>query len=178
MNIPNALTIIRLLMIPGFVYYYLSFTGYGNLTAVIFLVAAGITDILDGFIARRYNLVTRLGTVLDPLADKLMLLTVLLSITVKNQMSFRIIAIVAIKEILIILGAVTLFNENDIVMPANRYGKISTVMFYAAAIAVSFGMPYGGAMLEVFVMVTIMSLVVYANAYINIRRRHMNPIKK
>lgn len=179
MNIPNALTIIRLLLIPGFVYYFFSPMKYGIRIAIVIFVAAGLTDLLDGFIARKYNLITRLGIVLDPLADKLMLLTVLISITLKNQIPFWIIVVVAIKETLLILGAITLFNDHDIVVPANRFGKLSTIAFYIAILAVAFEMPFGQIFLDGFVAVTIVALVVYVNNYINIRRQHkMDLIKK
>jgi len=171
MNIPNALTIFRLILIPGFVYYYFSSMSNGDRIAIVLFAVAGLTDILDGFIARRYNLITRLGTVLDPLADKLMLLTVLISTTMKNQISFWIIIVVAIKETLLILGAITLFNDHDIVVPANRFGKLSTIAFYIAIIAVAFDIPYSRVMLDGFVIITILSLVVYANYFINIKRQ-------
>ncbi len=171
MNIPNALTIFRLILIPGFVYYYFSSMPNGDRIAIVLFAAAGLTDILDGFIARRCNLITRLGTVLDPLADKLMLLTVLISVTMKNQISFWIIIVVAIKETLLILGAITLFNDHDIVVPANRFGKLSTIAFYIAIIAVAFDIPYSKVMLDGFVIITILALVVYANCYISIKRQ-------
>lgn len=179
MNIPNALTIIRFLLIPGFVYYFFSPMEYGIRIAIVIFVVAGLTDILDGFIARRYNLITRLGIVLDPLADKLMLLTVLISITLKNQIPFWIIVVVAIKETLLILGAITLFNDHDIVVPANRFGKVSTIAFYIAILAVAFDVPYSQVLLDGFVLLTIVALVVYVNNYINIRHQHkMDLIKK
>ena len=179
MNIPNVLTIIRLLLIPGFAYCFFSPMKYGVRIAVIIFVIAGLTDILDGFIARKYNLVTRLGIVLDPLADKLMLLTVLVSITLKNQIPFWIIVIVAVKETLLMLGAITLFNAHDIVVPANRFGKLSTVAFYIAILAVTFELPYSRVMLHGFVVLTIVALAVYINGYIIIKRKHkMDLVKK
>ncbi|MHB1393955.1 MAG: CDP-alcohol phosphatidyltransferase family protein [Clostridia bacterium] len=179
MNIPNALTIIRFLLIPGFVYYFFSPMEDGVRIAIVIFVVAGFTDILDGFIARRYNLVTRLGIVLDPLADKLMLITVLISITLKNQIPFWIIVVVAIKETLLILGAITLFNDHDIVVPANRFGKISTIAFYIAILAMAFDLPYSQVFLDGFVLTTVVALVVYVNNYINIRHHHkMDLIKK
>jgi cardiolipin synthase len=179
MNIPNALTIIRLMLIPGFAYYFFSPMEYGSRIAVLIFVLAGLTDVLDGFIARKYNLITRLGIVLDPLADKLMLLTVLISITLKNQIPFWIIAVVATKETLLILGAINLFSDHDIVVPANKVGKLSTIAFYIAILAVTFEIPYNRVMLDGFVFVTIVALVVYVNGYIIIRREHkMDPIKK
>jgi len=179
MNIPNALTIIRLLLIPGFVYYFFSPMENGIRIAIVIFVIAGLTDILDGFIARRYNLITRLGIVLDPLADKLMLLTVLISITLRNQIPFWIIVVVAIKETLLILGAINLFNVHDIVVPANKFGKISTIAFYIAILAVAFELPYSQVFLDGFVLLTIVALVVYVNNYMNIRHQHkMDLIKK
>lgn len=179
MNIPNVLTIIRLLLIPGFIYYFFSPMEYGVRIAIVIFVAAGLTDVLDGFIARRYNLITRLGIVLDPLADKLMLITVLASITLKNQIPFWIVVVVAIKETLMIIGAITLFNDHDIVVPANRFGKLSTIAFYVAILSVAFNMPFGQVFLDIFVFVTIAALVVYVNNYINIRRQNkMDLIKK
>lgn len=179
MNIPNALTIIRFLLIPGFVYYFFSPMEYGVRIAIIIFVAAGLTDILDGFIARRYNMITRLGIVLDPLADKLMLITVLISITLKNQIPFWIIVVVAIKETLLILGAIMLFNDHDIVVPANRFGKISTIAFYIAILAVAFDLPYSQVLIDGFVLLTIVALVVYVNNYMSIRHQHkMDLIKK
>ncbi len=179
MNIPNLLTIIRLLLIPGYVYYFFSTAENGIRIAIVIFVAAGLTDILDGYIARRYNLITRLGIVLDPLADKLMLLTVLISITIKNQIPFWIIVVVAVKETLLVLGAITLFNEHDIVVPANKFGKLSTIVFYIAILAVAFEIPYNQVILDIFVMVTIVALVVYVNNYVDIKRRHkVDLIKK
>lgn len=179
MNIPNALTVFRLLLIPGFAYCFFSTMKNGVKLAVIIFVLAGFTDILDGYIARKYNLITRLGIVLDPLADKLMLLTVLVSITLKNQVPFWIIVVVALKELLMVMGAITLFNDHDIVVPANRFGKLSTVAFYIAILAVTFDLPYNQVLLDSFVVLTIAALGVYLNGYINIRYRHkMDLIKK
>ena len=78
MNIPNLLTGIRFLLIPVFFLVFYSDMP-NNITAATFVfILAGITDILDGYIARRYNMVTRWGIVFDPLADKLMLLPIYL----------------------------------------------------------------------------------------------------
>lgn len=179
MNIPNALTVFRLLLIPGFAYFFFSPMNNGVKLAVMIFVLAGLTDILDGYIARKYNLITRLGIVLDPLADKLMLLTVLVSITLKNQVPFWIIVVVAVKEALMVMGAITLFNDHDIVVSANRFGKLSTVAFYIAILSVTFDLPYNQVMLDSFVILTIVALVVYVNCYINIKYRHkMDLIKK
>lgn len=179
MNIPNVLSIIRLLLIPGFAYFFFSPMEHGVRIATVIFAAAGLTDILDGYIARRFNLVTRLGTMLDPLADKLMLLTVLLSVTIRNQVPFWVAIVVVIKETLMMLGAIILYNEHDIVVPANRFGKMSTFIFYIAILSVAFELPYSQALIDGFVLLTLVALVVYVNNYISIKRQHkMDIIKK
>jgi cardiolipin synthase (CMP-forming) len=108
-----------------------------------------------------------------------MLITVLISITLKNQIPFWIIVVVAIKETLLILGAIMLFNDHDIVVPANRFGKISTMAFYIAILAVAFDLPYSQVLIDGFVLLTIVALVVYVNNYMSIRHQHkMDLIKK
>lgn len=74
MNLPNKLTIMRVILIPFFVFFLLSpyFPAYGNYIAVAIFIVASLTDMLDGKIARKYNLVTNFGKFMDPLADKLL----------------------------------------------------------------------------------------------------------
>lgn len=180
MNIPNILTVLRFLLIPAFVYYFFSAFENGIRIATGIFILAGLTDILDGYIARKYNLVTRLGIIMDPLADKLMLLTVLVSITVKHQIPLWIIFVVAAKEILMVLGAITLFNDHDIVVPANRFGKLSTIAFYIAVLTMTFRLPYSSFFMYVFVLATFLALIAYLNNYLSIKKKHrvVNPVKK
>ena len=74
MNLPNKLTVMRMILIPFFVFFMLApyFEGYGNYIAVAIFIIASLTDMLDGKIARKYNLVTDFGKFMDPLADKLL----------------------------------------------------------------------------------------------------------
>ena len=76
MNLPNKLTVMRMILIPFFVFFMLApyFEGYGNYIAVAIFIIASLTDMLDGKIARKYNLVTDFGKFMDPLADKLLCL--------------------------------------------------------------------------------------------------------
>ncbi|SNX55062.1 CDP-alcohol phosphatidyltransferase family protein [Thermoanaerobacterium sp. RBIITD] len=85
MNIPNVLTLLRFILIPIFVYSYFYITD-GNIFAAIIFIVSGITDVLDGYIARHYNQITKMGILMDPLADKLMIITVLvLTFAVKKD---------------------------------------------------------------------------------------------
>ena len=84
---------------------------------------------LDGFIARKYNLVTKIGTILDPLADKMMLISVLAGFVIKDKLGFWVLLVMTSKELLMILGALMLYNQKGDVISANMLGKISTVLF-------------------------------------------------
>lgn len=130
LNIPNMLTVIRLLLIPVFIRYYTS--GELIMALTVYLVA-GVTDVLDGYIARRYDLSTKLGTVLDPLADKLMLLTALGCLSFSAIIPMWVFYIVVLKEGAMILGAAIMyFGHINRVIPSNVFGKIATIVFYIA----------------------------------------------
>lgn len=133
MNIPNILTIIRLLLIPAFLLVF--FSGLPNSLVVSFIIFlfAGLTDFFDGFIARRYKLVTKWGSIADPFADKLMSITVLLSLTIKRIIPIWVPIVIVAKELLMIIGGIVLFKKGTYV-PAKFYGKAATVLFYAAVL--------------------------------------------
>ncbi len=140
MNIPNILTTIRFFLVPLFVYVFFSSIENNVLIATYIFLLAGVTDVLDGYIARKYDLITKYGTVLDPLADKLMLVTVLLCFTIKRYIPIWIIMVVGLKEIVMIIGGIFLYYRlHEAVIPADKYGKMTTVSFYFAVVSIAFG---------------------------------------
>jgi cardiolipin synthase (CMP-forming) len=128
-NIPNILTTTRFVLIPIFG-MYLWKDQYG--IAAAFFIFAGITDILDGYIARKYNMVTNWGKYADPVADKLMQITALVLLTMKNMIPVSILIIVIAKESLMVIGSLSLLKKENHVVSANWYGKMATVIFYIA----------------------------------------------
>ena len=83
MNIPNKLSMLRIILIPFMLFFYLAdFVPYGKIIAIAIFIVAAFTDMLDGHIARKYNLVTNLGKLLDPIADKLLVMSALLLVVV------------------------------------------------------------------------------------------------
>lgn len=177
MNIPNLITSLRFLLIPVFMYFFFSTIHYGlEIAAAIFLLS-GLSDTLDGYIARKYNQVTKLGMVLDPLADKLMLITVLVSVTLSNNIPIWIISIVTFKEILMMIGAFSLLKENNIVVPANIFGKLSTLLAYIAIIAVLFELPLNRQILYAYVTATILALGIYLKGFLSIKKRQQFELK-
>ena len=128
--IPNILTIIRFCFIP-IIITYLSHGNY--IGAIITFSLSGITDILDGAIARKYNFITDFGKLMDPLADKLTQLSMLLMLSIKHLIPLWIIIVVATKEFLMVCGASFLYGK-EMVVSSRWYGKLATVLFYIAIV--------------------------------------------
>ena len=129
-NIPNILTILRFILIP-FILYFI-FTGH-YLLGFIFFTISGITDILDGAIARKFNLITNFGKLMDPLADKLTQISVLATLVFQKIIPFWILIVVLLKELLMIIGASFLYGK-DVVVYSKWFGKLATVLFYLAIV--------------------------------------------
>jgi len=120
-HVPNILTVIRLLLIPFIVFFIL--TGH-YILAFIFFTISGITDIADGFIARKFNLVSNFGKLMDPLADKLTQIATIASLVFTNIIPIWILLIVFLKEFIMICGASFLYGK-DVVVYSKWYRKIS-----------------------------------------------------
>ena len=128
--VPNILTIIRFLLIPIILLFLFS----GNyLLAFIFFTISGITDILDGYIARKFNLVSNFGKLMDPLADKLTQISMLAALFFLNIVPVWILIIVLLKEVIMVAGASFLYGKS-VVVYSRWYGKLATVLFYIAIV--------------------------------------------
>lgn len=126
--IPNILTVLRFLLIP----IIITFISNGKYVgAIIVFSISGITDILDGTIARRFNFISDFGKLMDPLADKLTQLSMLLMLTVKGIIPLWIVIVVFIKEFCMICGASFLYGK-ELVVSSKWYGKAATTLFYIA----------------------------------------------
>lgn len=132
MNIPNILTIFRLCLIPVYIAVF-ALGGESKNTAAIIFIAASITDVLDGYIARKFNMSTKVGQLLDPLADKLMQLTVVISLLIADILPLWFVVILAIKECLMIAGGALLYSQKKYVK-SNIFGKLNTVILFLAMV--------------------------------------------
>lgn len=133
MTLPNILTVFRIVLIPVFVFFFFSEVPNNLTYAFLVFFIAGITDVLDGYIARKYHLVSDLGKVLDPLADKMMLLAVLICLATTNLVPLWVLLLIMLKEIVMISGGIYLYFSNiKIIIPSNHFGKLGTVLFYLA----------------------------------------------
>lgn len=129
MNGPNFLTLLRLFMVPGFIVLYLQ-GGVGRYYAAGLFVLAALTDVLDGYLARRLNQVTDFGKLADPAADKLMQLSALLCLCLGGRLPLWILLIYGAKELLQVLGGLRLLNLNKFVVYSKRSGKLATVLLF------------------------------------------------
>ncbi|MDY5731074.1 MAG: CDP-diacylglycerol--glycerol-3-phosphate 3-phosphatidyltransferase [Eubacteriales bacterium] len=129
-NVPNALTLLRLFCVPAYWYIYYNVNDVSLSTKyrfIIFLLAS-ITDFLDGFIARKFNIITDFGKLADPVADKLMVVSVLLSQQMLGIIPIAPIVVLIVKESLLIIGSIFLLKKK-IVVYSNIWGKLSTASF-------------------------------------------------
>ena len=128
MNLPNKLTMLRIILIPVFVIFMLGspvLGAAGRIIALIVFVAAGLTDLLDGKIARKYNLVTNFGKFADPLADKLLVASALICFIELGRMPAWVVIVIIAREF-IISGFRLVAVESGIVIAASWWGKVKT----------------------------------------------------
>ena len=129
MNLPNILTLLRIISVPfiGYMLYVEEYT-----IALVLFIASGLTDILDGYLARKMNSISSFGKLADPFADKLVQVTALAILYTKGVVPWAVLAIVCIKEVLQLLGGFNLFKKKNIVVYSNKIGKIASFIFYSA----------------------------------------------
>ena len=167
MNLPNKLTILRVILIPFFVVFMLFYiTGAADkwIALVIFCVAS-LTDMLDGKIARKYNLVTNFGKFMDPLADKLLVCTALICLTSMNRLNVIVVLVIIAREF-IISGFRLVASDNGIVIAASYWGKFKTVSQMALIIVLIMDLGgvwnvVGTVLTWVALLLTVVSLIDY-----------------
>ena len=167
MNLPNKLTMFRVILIPFFVVFMLfDITGAADkwIALVIFCVAS-LTDMLDGKIARKYNLVTNFGKFMDPLADKLLVCTALICLTSMNRLNVIVVLVIIAREF-IISGFRLVASDNGIVIAASYWGKFKTVSQMALIIVLIMDLGgvwnvVGTVLTWVALLLTVVSLIDY-----------------
>lgn len=130
-NLPNYLTIVRIIFVP--IIFSLIFTENYLIAFIVFTISS-LTDIADGIIARKYNLITEWGKLMDPLADKLTQINTLTALSIKGIIPFWILIVVTLKEIPMICGAFFLYKNEIVTVNSKWYGKAATVILYLAIV--------------------------------------------
>ena len=167
MNLPNKLTILRVIMIPFFVAALL-YDGGANqnmryVAAALFIIAS-LTDMLDGKIARKYNLVTNFGKFMDPLADKLLVCSALICMIELRELPAWMVIIIISREF-IISGFRLVASDNGVVIAASYWGKFKTTFQMIGAVLLIFNIPALSTLTTIIVWIalalTVISLVDY-----------------
>ena len=168
MNLPNKLTMFRVILIPFFVFFLLApyFEGYGNYVAVAIFIVASLTDLLDGKIARKYNLVTNFGKFMDPLADKLLVCSAMICLIELGLLPAWIVIIIIAREF-IISGFRLIASDNGVVIAASYWGKFKTTfqMLMVIVLLLNFDIPafkiLGTVLIWIATILTVVSLIDY-----------------
>lgn len=132
-NVPNILSVLRIFLIFPFVTAVFK---DNYIFAGIILVISGLSDLLDGLIARKFNQITPLGKMLDPAADKLTLMAVMVCVGFKFPKIFPFMVILVIKEVLMLSAGALILKNKKSLPSAKWYGKIATVIFYISVITI------------------------------------------
>ena len=168
MNLPNKLTTFRVILIPFFVFFMLApnMTGINHYIAAAIFIVASLTDLLDGKIARKYNLVTDFGKFMDPLADKLLVCSALICLIELGQLPAWIVIIIIAREF-IISGFRLVAADNGIVIAASYWGKFKTVFQMLMVIVLILNIPnsffavLGTVLTYIALALTVVSLIDY-----------------
>ena len=167
MNLPNKLTTLRVIMIPFFVFFLLWQNGENytfRMIALALFIIASLTDLLDGKIARKYNLVTNCGKFMDPLADKLLVCSALICLIELNALPAWMVIIIISREF-IISGFRLIASDNGVVIAASYWGKFKTTFQMVSVVLLILDIPALAFVTTICVWIalvlTIVSLVDY-----------------
>lgn len=162
-HIPNILSVIRILLV--FVFVFVLFVLDSPLWAIIIFLIAGATDVVDGYLARRFNWITNLGKILDPFADKLMQCTVLVCFYIKGFIPLWFVIPYFIKEVATLVTGAIVIRRRNVVVVSKWYGKAAVCLFYATIVlSVRFEEFFAGnqlAQILVFAPAVIFTLVAF-----------------
>lgn len=168
MNLPNKLTTFRVILIPFFVFFMLApnMPGINHYIAAAIFIVASLTDLLDGKIARKYNLVTNFGKFMDPLADKLLVCSAMICLIQTGQLAAWIVVIIIAREF-IISGFRLIASDNGVVIAASYWGKFKTTfqMLMVIVLILNVQMPFfqilGKILTYAALILTVVSLIDY-----------------
>lgn len=135
LNIPNGLCFFRILLIPLFLFIYFNAgNSFDYLVAGIILIVSGFTDFLDGYIARKYDMITDFGKLIDPIADKLTQLAVAIALVYTYPLAWALVGIIVLKDGMLGIVGLYLYQYGLKIEGASWWGKIATAYFYLVVI--------------------------------------------
>ncbi|MGI6128069.1 MAG: CDP-alcohol phosphatidyltransferase family protein [Planifilum sp.] len=173
MNLPNTLTLLRFFFIPLYLFLYFSEIPGRVYWAFGVLLLAGLTDVIDGYLARRNRQVTQLGIMLDPLADKLLMLAVFLSLLISQRISLWAALAVFARDLGMIFGSAFFHFRGKRTVPANFLGKLTTFLFYVALYLLLFDYPNAEHFLWIVIALSFITFFIYLFQFKMLNQRTM-----
>lgn len=171
MNLPNLITLFRFALIPIYLAVFFSEIPGRMQWAFGVLLLAGLTDVVDGYLARRNHQVTEMGSMLDPLADKMMMLAVFLSLLIAERISLGAALAIFIRDFGMIVGSAIFHIRGKRTVPANKMGKLTTFLFYVALFLLMFEQPIAEQFLWAVIMFSFLTLLVYIVQFKQLNQR-------
>lgn len=171
MNVPNMITVCRFVLIP--IYIIVFANGY-LISSFLIVLLAGLTDVLDGYIARTHGLVTPLGEMLDPLADKCMMIVVILSLLISGSIPWYAAVAFFIRDIGMIIGSAIFHFRGKKTVPANTMGKITTFLYYIAILLIVFEIDYAIPYLWFVIAFSFITSAIYIGKFRSLNKDNSN----
>ena len=175
LNVPNIITVLRIFLVPVFLMVFWLGKSYPVNWGMGILAFAGVTDIIDGYLARKLNMVTPAGKFLDPLADKLMVISVMVSLLMIDRFPLWLVILIIGKELVLVFGSFLIVVRKHSQISANFYGKAATTAIYAALFTNAFKLPGNSAVTVIAGILSIIALINYISGYSikhTVRRTH------
>ena len=182
--VPNIISIFRIILVPVFAIVYFTDDSDIKIYAILIFAVAGLSDCLDGFLARRLNAQSKLGKLLDPLGDKLMTFTAMICITITRPILVWAVVVFFVKEVLMGIGGLLIHKKAHIELPpANFIGKTSTVVFFFVCVTL---LIFGNhewltntvamSLISAAIGLALIALVSYLLSYVKIMKTRQNNI--
>ena len=134
LNVPNVLTVVRILLVPVLVVALLEKTGGGDLLAAVVFAIASLTDAIDGYLARARNSVTTFGKLMDPIADKLLIIAALVVLVSLGRLEAWVAMVIIAREFAVTVLRVAVGTQQGVVISASSFGKLKTAFQVAMVI--------------------------------------------
>lgn len=170
MNLPNVITLFRFVLIPIYAYLIIQHKLYEALAVVII---AGLTDVLDGYIARTRQQVTTIGKMLDPLADKVLMIAVIVSFLYLKFIPWPAAVAIFIREVGMIIGSAIFHLRGYKTVPANLLGKLTTILYYFAILFFFLQLDFAVSYLWAVIALSYIATIIYVLQF-----RSLNELRK
>ncbi|HBY19440.1 MAG: CDP-diacylglycerol--glycerol-3-phosphate 3-phosphatidyltransferase [Clostridiales bacterium GWE2_32_10] len=165
MNLANKISFLRILFIPIFLFFMYSDTEYGKYIGLGIFIVASLTDMLDGYIARKYNMITKLGKFLDPLADKILVLSAMIVFVENGALTSWVVIVIIFREFAI-TGFRIMAAADNVVIAASAWGKWKTVSHMAMVVILFFDLNSLNYIKDIFIYLAVILTLISGFDYV------------